>query len=132
MAIANGGKDVTSLLSMGATRDKIEAAVGQPTRHETFDAESLPSTRTSGGTTVAASSFAEYRYRGRADDLEQFQDIGMIVGMTLGLGEVVAFPMAIGRSHELENNVHEYLVWYDAAGKCVAYQAKHRGWGQGG
>ena len=130
--IANAGKDVESLLRRGATRNRIEALVGPPVRQETFHAESLPSTRRSDDTTVRASSFAEYRYRGRADDLEQFQDIGMLVGLTLGIGEVVAFPMALGRSHELQNGVHDYRVWYDADGKCVAHEAEHSHYGPGG
>jgi hypothetical protein len=132
LAIANGGKDVESLLRMGGTRDRIEALVGQPVKEERFDPESLPTTRTRDRTTVVASSVAEYRYKGRADDLEQFQDTGMLVGMTWGIGEVVAFPMALGRSHDLQHGVHDYRVWYDAAGKCVAYQAKHWHYGQGG
>jgi hypothetical protein len=96
--------------------------IGPPKSEEIFHAP-YPTTRGLGYSFGVASSKAYYEYHGRADDEEQFQGLGMLVGLTFGLGEVIAFPESIKLSQQLDKSFHEYYVWYDDKGNCVAYTA---------
>jgi hypothetical protein len=124
LIIGSWTKEISESMYEHASRTKIESILGPPILEESFH-DPYPSTRASDGSFGLVSSKACYEYHGRADDLEQFQGLGMCVGMTLGLGEVIAFPESIKLSHRLEKSFHQYDVWYDDKGKCVAYRASN-------
>ncbi len=45
----------------------------------------------------------------------------MLVGMTFGLGEVVAFPESLKMASQMSKITHHYKVWYSADGTYLSH-----------
>ena len=45
----------------------------------------------------------------------------MIVGMTLGIGEIICLPMAICERYEMSKRYYSLTFWYDANGIFTGY-----------
>jgi hypothetical protein len=121
MVVSSCTKEVSESMYQHGSRGRIESMIGPPLSEQSYHAP-YPTTRDLNGRVGLAATKAYYEYHGRADDGEQFQGLGMLSGMTLGLGEVIAFPESIKLSQRLQRSFHRYYVWYDDQGRCVALQ----------
>ena len=112
LIVANGGKKVDDLFKPGTPRSRIDASLGEPIAVDHLPSPQCPPD--DAGSTVAATDIATYEYQGWLYDPLAFQSLGMLVGLTYGLGEVVAFPAALQHAGELDKQTHIFQVWYSA------------------
>lgn len=133
MFIMSQGKHLEYVFTPTATRQKVQQELGAPVGSKTYDhatrlsdipeIAAVPRWQRPGLTdlTALAGGYDDYRYKGIIYDLGADQAVGMVVGMTFGLGEVWAFPESLRYTAAEKKKEHFFKVWYSPAGYCVAY-----------
>ena len=113
--VATAGEYIPETLRKHPSRQTVDKMLGHPIRVVLYDKP------------VPGMTGAEYHFRGRAEDEENFQALGMVSGLTFLTGEVITFPYSLFLSAELSRHVHDYFVTFDENGKCISYSHEDLG-----
>src|SRR5438270_8462910 len=79
LIVAGQTREIAEAMYEGASHERIEAMTGPPVFEQKFSPP-YPATQKYDRPVGFASSKAEYVYHGRADDVIEFQGLGMLVG----------------------------------------------------
>lgn len=131
MFIMSQGKHLEYVFTPTATRQNVQQELGAPVGLKTYDhatkLSDIPEITTvplwyrHADLTALAGGYDDYRYKGIIYDNGADQAVGMVVGMTFGLGELWAFPESLRYTAAEKKKEHFFRVWYSPAGYCVAY-----------
>jgi hypothetical protein len=136
LLIGNGGKDLSKVFGPRQTEKSIRSELGKPVAQVTYpqpravsevpELSDQVSFRKNLASDALVASYADYRFQGR---LKSHGDsgAGMAIEMfylpTLGLAELVLFPMAVQDAAKQSRDVWLFRVWYSPEHTYVAHRS---------
>ena len=137
LLIMSGGKDLTKVFGPNQTEKSIRRSLGKPVAQVTYpqplaaaevpELGDLLSRRPTVASDTVVAGHADYRFQGRLQSQNRTDGVGMGAEMfylpTLGLAELVLFPMAVQDAVTRSRDVWLFRVWYSTEHTYVAHRS---------